>query len=30
MEEKDKVLVDFVLIFAVNDTCGRVEDFAAT
>ncbi len=31
MEEKDKALVDFVLIFAIkNDTCDRVEDFAAT
>jgi hypothetical protein len=30
MEEKDKALVDFVLIIAVNDTCGKVEDFAAT
>ncbi len=30
MEEKDKAVVDFVLIIAVNNTCGKVEDFAAT
>jgi hypothetical protein len=30
MEEKDKALVDFVLIIAIYNTCGKVEDFAAT
>jgi len=28
-EEKDKALVDFVLIDFKNDTCDREEDFAA-
>jgi hypothetical protein len=30
MEEKDKALVVFVLIIAVYEKCGKVEDFAAT
>jgi hypothetical protein len=30
MEEKDKALVNFVLIIAVFKKCDKVEDFAAT
>jgi hypothetical protein len=30
MEEKDKALVDFVLIIAVYEKCDKVEYFAAT
>jgi hypothetical protein len=30
MEEKDKALVDFVLIIAFYERCDKIEDFAAT